>query len=169
MPTTEVLQIDQINFQSASSERRSKVRGTQSDRSKVSTVTFEPQSSQSVYFTPPSRAGSKRPASPDGSQNLPSIIERRPDFSLPDKIFRNKLLAYSKLAARTLQTKTTRSLGTGPLITDRALDMLVISKPSTIAELLQIPGTITLLEACNEAGMDLMKNVVKFTPARRVG
>lgn len=115
----------------------------------------------------PSRPRSQLPPLDVGSQT-----ERAEELSLESlqptpltprsKIFRNKLLAFSKLVTRKLGT---RSSGI-PIVSDSTLDLIVRTSPRTIEELNGISGIEGFVRACRDVQMDLLRNVIKFSPDR---
>jgi ribonuclease D len=80
------------------------------------------------------------------------------------RIFRNKLVALSKLVGRKLASGSRRADGP-PIVSDDTLDAIVSQRPRTHEELRQIGGIEEFFQACFEADVDLLKNVVKFGPA----
>jgi superfamily II DNA helicase RecQ len=78
------------------------------------------------------------------------------------RIFKNKLVALSKLVGRKLASR--RADGP-PIVSDDTLDATVSQRPRTHEELRQIGGIEEFFQACFEADVDLLKNVVKFGPA----
>jgi ribonuclease D len=80
------------------------------------------------------------------------------------RIFRNKLVALSKLVGRKLASRSRRADGP-PIVSDDTLDAIVSQRPRTHEELRQIGGIEEFFQACFEADVDLLKNVVKFGPA----
>lgn len=79
------------------------------------------------------------------------------------KIAHNKLMAFSKLVTRKLPT---RPPDAPPLVTAHTLDLIVKTAPRTQDELERIPGVDSFLLACEQTGMDLLRNVVKFAAVR---
>jgi ribonuclease D len=75
------------------------------------------------------------------------------------RITRNKLSAFSKLVTRKIAS---RPPGAPPIVSERTLSLIVVRAPRTLEELERIPGIDSLILACQQAGMDLLKNVVKF-------
>jgi ribonuclease D len=80
------------------------------------------------------------------------------------RIFRNKLVALSKLVGRKLASRSRRADGP-PIVSDDTLDAIVSQRPRTHEELRQIGGIEQFFQACFAADVDLLKNVVKFGPA----
>ena len=78
------------------------------------------------------------------------------------KIFRNKLLAFSKLVTRKLGARSSST----PIVSDSTLDLLVRISPRTIEELNRISGIEGFVRACRDVQMDLLRNVIKFSPDR---
>lgn len=135
-------------------------------------TTFSSQNSDSdrdgssVYATPPSHPQShlkrkreatlpdKRPASPDPT---PAPLTPR------SRIFRSKLVAFSKLVTRKL---TSRPPDAGPIVSEATLDHIVTVSPHTLEALHSIPDVGTFAQACTETDMDLLRNIIKFAPAR---
>ncbi|CAI6308230.1 unnamed protein product [Periconia digitata] len=151
-----------LHVQSTSSQRERKIRKTEAGSSQAPASARSHDSSppsSSIYFTPPSRAGSKRPA----SSELPSTIQMVPTPNLENKIFRNKLQAYSRQIERKL---TKRSPNARPIVSDGTLDMLVAMAPTTDEELLRVPGINEFREACLSTNNDLLQKVIKFRPAK---
>jgi ribonuclease D len=75
------------------------------------------------------------------------------------RITRNKLLAFSKLVTRKMAQ---RPANAPPIVTERTLSLIVVRAPQSMEELERIPGIDSLILACQQTGMDLLKNVVKF-------
>jgi ribonuclease D len=127
-------------------------------------------SSASVYATPLSRPASqlkrKRSESPVRKRPSPSPPRAPPPpppepLTLEMKIFRNKLLAFSKMVATKLTPRPSM-----PLVTEWTLDRIVCTVPQTKEELKRMPGIDTFLEACERTGRDLLANIHKFAPKR---
>ncbi|PVH99265.1 hypothetical protein DM02DRAFT_436308 [Periconia macrospinosa] len=148
-----------------SSQHRAQMRQTTAPSSQVSinppTLNTSPASS-SVYYTPSSMPPSKRPASPHDNPG-PSPSGPPPSFSPANKIFWNKLQAYSRQIARKLPGHPPNA---GPLASRKTLNMMVLLAPTTKEELRQIPDISEFLQACNKVGADLLEKVIKFTPAQ---
>ncbi|KAH8731973.1 hypothetical protein GQ44DRAFT_698286 [Phaeosphaeriaceae sp. PMI808] len=85
-------------------------------------------------------------------------------FTPRSKIARNKLLAFSKLVTKKIAQ---RPLDAPPIVSERTLSLLVVRAPRTLEELEQIPGIDSLLLACQQTDVDLLRNVVKFVAAGR--
>jgi hypothetical protein len=83
--------------------------------------------------------------------------------ALEIRIARNKLLAFSKLAASKLPA---RPASAPALISSDTLDRIVAARPQTRAEVERIAGIEDLQRACEKTGMDMVKNVVKFVGVR---
>lgn len=76
------------------------------------------------------------------------------------RITRNKLLAFSKLVARKLPQ---RPPDAPPIVSERTLSLIVIRAPQTVEELERIPGIDGFMLVCEQTGVDLLKNVLKFS------
>jgi len=84
-----------------------------------------------------------------------------PPAGFRSKLAKSKLLAFSKLVASKLPSRT----GTAPpLVSELTLDLIVRARPQTQRELERIPGIEGLAAACEKTGMDLLRNVIKFVP-----
>jgi ribonuclease D len=125
-------------------------------------------SSSSVYATPLSRPVSqlkrKRSESPVRKRASPSPPRAPPPpppepLRLEVKIFRNKLLAFSKMVATKQNPRPSM-----PLVTDWTLDRIVCTVPRNQEELKRIPGIDRFIEACERSGRDLLANIHKFAP-----
>jgi ribonuclease D len=81
------------------------------------------------------------------------------------KIARNKLLAFSKLVSRKVAQ---RSPDAPPIVSERTLSLIIVRAPQTKEELERIPGIDSFLLACEQTGIDLLRNVVKFVGGRSV-
>jgi ribonuclease D len=123
-------------------------------------------SSSSVYITVPSRSApqlkrkrsqsavrQRASPSPPRGPPLPKLVP------LEQKLFRNKLLAFSKMVTTKLNPRPSL-----PIATDWMLDQIVLRVPRTKAELKKIRGIETFLEACERTGKDLLANIHKFAP-----
>ena len=107
--------------------------------------------------------------SKEGHIEYPKLPEIVPvPLSPKTKIFRNKLLAFSKLVTRKISTSSSGSwnLSNAPIVSESTLDLIVLMSPSTPEELNRVPGIERFAQACEAAQMDLLKNVMKFTPTR---
>jgi ribonuclease D len=100
---------------------------------------------------------SKAPITPSKSSTS-TVINFEP-LTPRSRITRNKLLAFSKLVTRKIAQ---RPANAPPIVTERTLSLIVVRAPQTIEELERIPGIDSLILACQQTGMDLLKNVVKF-------
>lgn len=126
-------------------------------------------SSSSMYATPLSRPASqlkrKRSESPVRKRPSPSPprapVPPPESLTLEMKIFRNKLLAFSKMVATKLTPRPSM-----PLVTEWTLDRIVCTVPQTKEELKKMPGIDTFLEACEKSEKDLLANIHKFAPKR---
>ncbi|KAH7413829.1 hypothetical protein DE146DRAFT_673584 [Phaeosphaeria sp. MPI-PUGE-AT-0046c] len=76
------------------------------------------------------------------------------------RITRNKLLAFSKLVTRRLPQ---RPPDAPPIVSERTLSLIVIRAPQTVEELERIPGIDGFMLVCQQTGVDLLKNVLKFS------
>ncbi|KAF2685327.1 hypothetical protein K458DRAFT_417387 [Lentithecium fluviatile CBS 122367] len=120
----------------------------------------------SVFTTPPSRRQShlKRKREAALPDPRPASLEFVPaPFSPRSKIFRNKLLAFSRFVTKKLPS---RAPDAGPIVSESTLDSIVTISPQTQEALHLIPGIETFARACKEADMDLLRNIIKFAPAR---
>jgi ribonuclease D len=98
-----------------------------------------------------------RPASPE---RLPAPL------SPQSRIYRSKLLAFSKLVVKKLPPSYSI---TTPIVSDWTLDCIVTRSPQTLETLHTIPGIETFAQACKETDMDLLRNIIKFAPVRQHG
>ncbi|KAI8933308.1 hypothetical protein NX059_009933 [Plenodomus lindquistii] len=96
-----------------------------------------------------------------GAQHTPSKIVTVKELSPRSKIARNKLLAFSRLVTRKIPD---RPADARPIVTERALDLIIMAAPQTQDDLERIPGVDGFLLACEQTGTDLLKNVKKFAP-----
>ncbi|KAF2646561.1 hypothetical protein P280DRAFT_388152 [Massarina eburnea CBS 473.64] len=123
----------------------------------------------STFVTPPSRPVSERkrkrtePQTEHRQPPPPPTKESPQPLSPQTKIFRNKMVAFSKLVARKMPS---RSSDADPIVSEQTLDHIVTMPPRTIEDLQRIPGIEGFKKACEETGTDLLKNIVKFTPAK---
>lgn len=76
------------------------------------------------------------------------------------KIFRNKLLALSRLVA------TKKQADAGQLVSAETLELIARKPPRTHEELRHVPGIQNLFDACVDVKMDLLEKIHKFAPAR---
>jgi ribonuclease D len=137
-----------------------------------------------VFITPPSRSASylkrKRTetrsctATPSRAQTqpvppgldldaevTPTRVSTQPLLLSPrSKIFRNKLVAFSKLVTRKLNA----GFSTAPIVSEATLDLIVAISPRTAEELDHIAGIEAFACACRNAEMDLLRNIIKFAP-----
>ncbi|KAL5115612.1 hypothetical protein ACEQ8H_006499 [Pleosporales sp. CAS-2024a] len=74
------------------------------------------------------------------------------------KMARNKLLAFSKLVTCKMAQRPAV-----PIVSEGTLRLVAVRAPQTMAELEGIPGIDGLILACQQVGIDVLKNVVKFT------
>ena len=165
-----------------------------SRQSPDSSATSEDSSAFDTFHTPPSRSSSslkrKRAevtlgtSTPNRSQTqhpsfelvqeeeqvrYPQLPDTQPaPLSPKSKIFRNKLLAFSKLVTRRLSTNSSGSWvpPSTPIVSESTLDLIVAISPTTLEELNRVPGIETFAQACRDVQMDLLRNIIKFTPTR---
>jgi ribonuclease D len=78
------------------------------------------------------------------------------------RIFRNKLVAFSKLVA----TKT--QISPINLVSNETLDAIARKPPRTHDELRSIPNVGRLFAACVDVNMDLLAKIHKFSPASSI-
>ncbi|KAF2702834.1 hypothetical protein K504DRAFT_464019 [Pleomassaria siparia CBS 279.74] len=93
-----------------------------------------------------------------GPPMAPIIASKIP--SLERKIFRNKLLALSKLVSRMLKPPPR-----APIVSEGTLDLISSTIPRTREELGRIPGIDTFVEACQCVEKDLLGFIHKHAPA----
>ena len=74
------------------------------------------------------------------------------------RIFRNKLIAFSKLVATKTRTSSI------DLVSNETLDAIARKPPRTHDELRRIPNVGRLFAACVDANMDLLAKIHKFSP-----
>ncbi|KAF1969756.1 hypothetical protein BU23DRAFT_557380 [Bimuria novae-zelandiae CBS 107.79] len=135
-----------------------------------STSTSEDSLASQSFYTPPSSLKRKRaetrpntvtpnPAQAQpfpfsqASQTGPAVAQIPPaPLSPQSKIFRNKLLAFSKLITRKLGPRTLST----PIVSDSTLDLIVTVSPRTAEELNRITGIEEFTRACQMAQMDLL-------------
>ena len=75
-------------------------------------------------------------------------------------IFRNKLVAFSKLVATRKKTDAAK------LVSSKTLEMIARRPPQTNEELRRITGIEDFFHACADTNMDLLEKIHKFAPAR---
>ena len=92
---------------------------------------------------------------------LPADPPEAEPIPLELRLFRNKLLAFSKLVSRHL-----KPLPLTPIVSEWTLDRIVSSRPRTERELKMIPGIDSFVEACARTGKDLLFHINKFAPAQ---
>ncbi|KAF2657141.1 hypothetical protein K491DRAFT_691344 [Lophiostoma macrostomum CBS 122681] len=135
----------------------------------VAAATELPESSDDdsdIFVTPLSRTTSqrkrKRTESPSKGSNI-TPVPMATDLAVPLspslRIFRNKLLAFSKRVSTKLGLPPTERL-----VSDQALDRIVATSPRTDKQLAQVPDIKRFVTACDEAGMDLLKHIIRFAP-----
>jgi ribonuclease D len=90
----------------------------------------------------------------------PITIAAIPPLTPHSRLARNKLLAFSKLVARKIPS---RSPSAPPIVSDRTLSLIIIRAPRTMEDLERIPGIDSFLLACEQTSSDLLRNVLKFT------
>ncbi|KAL1596999.1 hypothetical protein SLS60_008581 [Paraconiothyrium brasiliense] len=78
------------------------------------------------------------------------------------RIFRNKLVAFSKLVSKKLSASSTPA----PIVSEATLDLIITVSPRTVEDLNRIAGIETFARACRDAEMDLLRNIIKFAPPR---
>ena len=78
------------------------------------------------------------------------------------RIFRNKLVAFSKLVA----TKT--QMSSSNLVSNETLDAIARKPPRTHDELRRIPNVGRLFAACADVNMDLLAKIHKFSPVSNI-
>lgn len=76
------------------------------------------------------------------------------------KIFRNKLLAFSKLVA------TKKQIDASQLVSAGTLEIIARNPPNTHEELRRIPGIEGFFHACTDVDMDLLAKIRKFRCGR---
>lgn len=97
------------------------------------------------------------PAAPHKT-NPPHHSAAKPDLNaskVPEKILRNRILAFNKLVATTVQLPA------------NTVDHLVNKVPETVQELLQVPGIMPFANACSRANHDLLGFLVKSASGPR--
>ncbi|OAG04703.1 uncharacterized protein CC84DRAFT_800938 [Paraphaeosphaeria sporulosa] len=85
------------------------------------------------------------------------ISTQAPLLSPGSRMFRNKLVAFSKLVTRKLSTGSAT-----PIVSEATLDLIVTISPRTAEDLDRIAGIEPFVLACRAAEMDLLRNIVKF-------
>ncbi|KAF2448649.1 hypothetical protein P171DRAFT_217195 [Karstenula rhodostoma CBS 690.94] len=137
-----------------------------------------------VFITPPSRSASHlkrkrtetRPCTATPSRALTQVVPPNlasnvaptparvstqvPLLSPGSRIFRNKLVAFSKLVTRKLNAVSS----TAPIVSEATLDLIVTISPRTAEELNSIAGIEPFVRACRATEMDLLRNIIKFAP-----
>jgi ribonuclease D len=137
-----------------------------------------------VFITPPSRSASylkrKRTEMPSwtatpshgqtppvpphldmNAEATPARVSGQPlPLSPRSRVFRNKLVAFSKLVTRKLNAGSS----TPPIVSEATLDLIVTISPRTAEELDHIAGIEPFACACRNAEMDLLRNIIKFAP-----
>jgi ribonuclease D len=115
------------------------------------------------------RAGNRLQASDARAQSMQTVARACGDESreavgqtMETRIFRNKLVALSKLVGRKVPSRCAEA---AQVVSDDTLDSIVAKRPRTHDELRQIGGIEMFVQACVEADVDLLKNIVRFTPA----
>lgn len=138
-----------------------------------------PNSSESskVFKTPPSQSPSylKRKRTGKPSNTAVSVplepaldSEARTEWTSPravplspqSRIFRNKLVAFSKLISRKLGTRALSQ----SIVSEATLDLIVTVSPRTAEQLNRIAGIESFVRACRDVEVDLLRNIVKFAP-----
>jgi ribonuclease D len=103
---------------------------------------------------------SETPRNVPTTPSKPSLAPPQFESLTPrSKITRNKLSAFSKLVTRKIAQ---RGPDAPPIVSERTLSLIVVRAPQTLEELERIPGIDSFALACEQTGMDLLKNVVKF-------
>ncbi|KAF2871245.1 ribonuclease H-like domain-containing protein [Massariosphaeria phaeospora] len=112
--------------------------------------------------TPRSDLKRKRPESPlPQATPTPVPAPNKPPPPSPRQMYKKKLQAFSRLVTKQLPQTPKQ-----PIVSDWALDQIVATCPRTMGELSKVPGIHMFQRACKDADMDLLKNVIKFAPAR---
>lgn len=119
----------------------------------------KPQQRTSQHKAGPSNPPPKLP--PTQPDTTPTLHE---PLTPQSQIFRNKLLAFSKLV--TTRSKT-RPAGAGPIVSSRTLDCIARRPPQTREELGRVAGIEGLFRACVDVDMDLLEKIHKFAPVGR--
>jgi ribonuclease D len=121
-----------------------------------------------IFTTPPSRTASQRKRKRAESPCKGYILTPVPMVTVPPvpldpslRIFRNKLLAFSKRVSTRLKLASTE-----PLVSDRTLDWIVATPPRTADQLAQVPDIDRFLSACIVVDMNLLNNIIKFAPTK---
>ncbi|KAH7135028.1 ribonuclease H-like domain-containing protein [Dendryphion nanum] len=132
----------------------------------ISVVNQDRQESSSgeddVFMTPLERRESsqlkrKRSESPTPVHVQPPQPPTASTLNQETQLIRNKLLALSKRVIKLLN-----KLPVDPLVDEETLDQLALRLPQTKAQLENIPGAERFMGACDEANIDLLKNIIKF-------
>ena len=99
---------------------------------------------------------SSRRISPTAQSTInPTAVE---PLTPRSRIFRNKLVAFSKLVATKTQTSSSN------LVSNETLDAIARKPPRTHDELRRIPNVGRLFAACADVNMDLLAKIHKFSP-----
>ncbi|KAF1954269.1 hypothetical protein CC80DRAFT_517786 [Byssothecium circinans] len=131
-------------------------------------VTDSDSDDSAAFATPPSRPGSelKRKRSItelEEKKAVPFALAQPPPLSPQSKIFRNKLVAFSKRVTCKLPKQISHAL---PIVSDLTLDCIARCAPRTEEDLNRIPGIEGFVDACKATDTDLLKNIIKFAPAK---
>jgi hypothetical protein len=116
---------------------------------------------------PPSPLKRKRTPSPPRPltpQLPPPPPPPPPTHSLPDQIFHNKLLAFSKAVAAKLDPQPTE-----PIVSEATIRLIVAQPPRTKRELWLIPDVQPFVRACAAARYDLLGNIAAWMPGPPAG
>lgn len=99
---------------------------------------------------------SSRRISPTAQSTInPTAVE---PLTPRSRIFRNKLVAFSKLVATKTQTSSSN------LVSNETLDAIARKPPRTHDELRSIPNVGRLFAACVDLNMDLLAKIHRFSP-----
>ncbi|KAJ4293660.1 hypothetical protein N0V90_008944 [Kalmusia sp. IMI 367209] len=154
--------VDLVGGSASGSQRQSSANGA----SRLSLTSDDHSQDSLVFVTPPSRTSSSLKRKRREDQAITEAHTHPPPQPAPlspqSKIFRNKLLAFSKLVTRKLGSPPNAV----PIVSDSTLDHIVAISPRTTEQLQDIAGVDGFLRACNDAQMDLLRNINKFAPAR---
>jgi hypothetical protein len=112
---------------------------------------------------PPSPLKRKRTPSPPRLLT-PQLPPPPPTHSLPDQIFHNKLLAFSKAVAAKLDPRPTE-----PIVSEATIRLIVAQPPRTKRELWLIPDVQPFVRACAAARYDLLGNIAAWMPGLPAG
>lgn len=107
----------------------------------------------------PTQAVTSSPTSNEASTPA-RVVKQDAPLSPGSRMFRSKLIAFSKLVAR----KVGAGSSTVPIVSQATLDLIVMSSPRTTDELNRIAGIEPFARACTAAEMDLLRNIIKFAP-----